>query len=40
MKNILQSLKVVKKKLKGKFDYEQMEQDIKNVSAYLKKLFS
>lgn len=29
MKNILQSLKVVKKKLKGKFDYEQMEQDIK-----------
>lgn len=28
LKNILDSLKVVKKKLKGKFDYEQAEKDI------------
>jgi len=28
LKNILDSLKVIKKKLKGEFDYDQMEKDI------------
>lgn len=28
LQNILESLKVIKVKLKGKFDYERMEQDI------------
>ena len=31
VENILQSLKVIKKRLKGKFDYEQIEQDIKRL---------
>lgn len=29
LENVLDSLKMIKKKLKGKFDYDQMETDIK-----------
>jgi len=29
--NIFQSLRVVKKRLRGKFDYEKMENDIKSI---------
>lgn len=31
LENILKSLAVIKRRLKGKFDYEQMENDIKNL---------
>ena len=31
LENILKSLAVIKKRLKDKFDYEQMENDIKNL---------
>ncbi len=31
LKNILDSLKIVKKKLKGKFDYDQIERDILSI---------
>ena len=31
VENIVESLKVIKKRLKGKFDYEQMVQDIENL---------
>ena len=31
LENILKSLAVIKRRLKDKFDYEQMENDIKNL---------
>lgn len=31
IENILESLKVIKKRLKGKFNYEQMVQDIESI---------
>ena len=31
LENILKSLKVIKRKLKNKFDYERMENDIKKL---------
>lgn len=35
--NILKSLKEVKRRLKGKFDYEQIEQDIKKLDEVFNK---
>ena len=34
LENILKSLGVIKRRLKDKFDYEQMENDIKNLLSY------